>query len=208
MTTRIAPRTNSRIRGAFALAAAITAFATSTAFGAIDGSGKYAIDGSGKNAIDGSGKNAIDGSGKELWSANDVDSDFETLVRGPIESIDSQSGIAIVLGQKVAITSATMVESAHSNMFEVGQFVEVAGMAFDGGVIASTIRISDGIYVPGASTIQVSGVVSSVDGDTGMLRIGNLEIDANSAKHRDLTPGEFATITGKQPARKMRVLAD
>ena len=175
---------------------------------AIDGSGKNAIDGSGKLAIDGSGKNAIDGSGKHLWSAKDVDSDFATLVRGPIESIDRQSGSAIVLGQEVAITSATLIENSQGEVFQVGQFIEVAGMAYDGGVVASTIRISNGIYVPGASTVQVTGIVSSVDSSSGMLRIGNLEVDTNAAKHLDLSPGEYATITGTQPARKMRVLAD
>jgi hypothetical protein len=172
---------------------------------AIDGSGKNAIDGSGKNAIDGSGKNAIDGSGK-----NALDPVFQTVLQGPIEHVDAVRSAIRVLGQDVLVLANTEIIGAATARLNVGDYVSVTGLAYELGVLGSTIQVSRETYTPGATAVRVSGIISDVDYATGKVTVGGLEIDVNStdAGVSPLAVGDYVVFDGTRPTNTGRLLAD
>jgi len=85
----------------------------------------------------------------------------------------------------------------------VGNIVSVYGDLFGPGQItASDIRVSDELYVPGATEVMVTGIPSSVDLLLGTARIGDLTIDYTPALGGSNFEGIGAamTVIGIQPA--------
>ena len=86
--------------------------------------------------------------------------------------------------------------------------VHVSGMAYDGGVIASTIRSVKRTYNPGQTRVHISGIVSKVDYLTGTVYIGQLSIDATKLKGVLPEKGRYVTFRGTQPQVGEKMLAE
>jgi hypothetical protein len=71
------------------------------------------------------------------------------------------------------------------------------------------LRFAPVEYVPGATKVVVSGRVSGVDSGVGVMRIGNVSVDINSATY-DKAPslGSVVLVVGTQPVRHGAVLAE
>src|SRR5437868_3966593 len=90
------------------------------------------------------------------------------LVVGPVEAIDVAHGTATILGQKVTLREAERLS--------VGYTAAVVGMAqADGSLIATSVQLR-GLYVPGASSVFLSGQVQKVDTAIGKATVGGLSV--------------------------------
>ena len=92
----------------------------------------------------------------------EVRSNSELMVIGPVESVDAANGSVTVLGQRV-------LGIGNPHALTVGNTVAVFGSARgDGSIEASEIR-EQGMYVPGASAVFLSGIVQRSDTAVGRL---------------------------------------
>ena len=91
---------------------------------------------------------------------------------GPLDSIDADNGSFRSLGQTVMVGNS-MLES-----LSVGDLVSVEGsIAGPGYLYADRVTISSEQYVPGATEVFVTGIPSAVDGASGRMSMGGLDID-------------------------------
>ena len=132
----------------------------------IDGSSVLGIDGSSVAGIDGSSVLGIDGS-----SVAGIDGS-STLLAGPVDSIDRVNGVFGSMGQTV------MASQAMLSSIRVGDFVAVQGSVISSGwYYADNVSVSNQRYVPGATEVFITGMLSSVDRVNGTAQMGNLTID-------------------------------
>ena len=119
------------------------------------------------------------------------------FVFGPIEQVNSRT--ITVLGQTYSLSRA-LVESK----LEIGTLVLVEGAADRrGATVARSIKVGKAPYVPGASEVAVSGIVSRYDRSTGVLTIGNLSVylvDATVENTLELWAGSEVEVIGRQAA--------
>src|SRR2546421_3629223 len=130
-------------------------------------------------------------SGGGLQSAQDT---AQLLLIGPVEAINANARMAIVLGQKVLIEARDRIA--------VGDTVAVFGKTrTDGTLVASKVQMM-GLYVPGATPIFIAGTVQKVDASIGRVVINGLTVDLTGAMSNGiLSPavGSRVQITGTQP---------
>ena len=119
----------------------------------------------------------------------------ELLVVGPVESIDLANGTAIILGQRV--------HTATLDQLAVGNAVAVFGTErVDGSIVASAIQ-PKGLYVPGATSIFLSGRVEGAESALGRVTVNGVAIDLTSVMSSGmLSPalGSRLAVSGTQPA--------
>ncbi|HNP62994.1 MAG TPA: hypothetical protein PKH39_03610, partial [Woeseiaceae bacterium] len=132
----------------------------------IDGTGVAGIDGTGTLGIDGTGVLGIDGTGVAGIDGAVI------ILAGPVDSIDRDTGVFRSLGQ------AVMASQNMLSRMQVGDFVAVHGTVIsDGWYYADNVNVTGQQYVPGATAVFVSGLISSVDRMQGTARMGGLTID-------------------------------
>ena len=155
----------------------------------IDGMGVNGIEGMGVNGIDGMGVNGIDGMGVAVSADNSV-------LAGPVDSIDRINGVFESMGQ-VVMASQNMLSS-----MRVGDFVTVGGTAISSGwYYADTVSVSDRSYVPGATEVFISGLMSSVDFINGTAQMGELTIDYTASLGSSVAPsGDMWSFHGTRPS--------
>src|SRR3984893_6648507 len=166
--------------GPMILVALLAATVTAASYGGISGGG------SGLNGISGGGSpaqvNGISGGGAQLF------------VIGPVEAINASNRTAIVLGQTV--------HAASLERLAVSNTVAVYGTTrADGSIVASAIQ-SRGIYVPGATSIFISGTVQKAESSVGRVVVSGVAVDLTSVmSHGMLSPtvGSKLQVTGIQP---------
>ncbi len=120
-----------------------------------------------------------------------TDDDFEAEVSGSIEEIDGNA--IVVAGVDVTVTAATSIkdedgsDAAFADL-EVGQTVEVEGTAAAGGILATKIKIEDGVVVSGAvsdateNTIQLADITFAIDGETFIVGRANAPLTIDDLK--------------------------
>ena len=136
-------------------------------------------------------------------------SEPDLLVKGAVEKVDLSLGFAVVAGQRVDISTDTVLlenEGAISSgldalrLLQEGDFVSVNGLL--GRPAASVMRMSES-YVPGATSIFVRGRVSKLDETIGVATIGGLKIDVTpamgSTAYVGVRVGELIEAIGIQP---------
>jgi hypothetical protein len=107
---------------------------------------------------------------------------------GPIENVGRAAPAITVLGQRFAISPATKIavngrSVPRGRAFELltfGQRVLVQGKDSPNGTVATSIDVAREAYVPGATPVYVYGVISSAYPVSGLISIGNLQIDTTA----------------------------
>jgi hypothetical protein len=106
---------------------------------------------------------------------------FRTNVRGPITAIDAVASELTVLGQKVVVGPATVLDLRASpaafSSLQVGDIVEVSGFVSAHGTIEAT-RIE---IAAAADGLLVFGVVSGLDSAALHFNLGPLVVDYSQA---------------------------
>ena len=125
----------------------------------------------------------------------------ELLVIGPVESVNAAARTATILGQRV--------HTAMVDALAVGNTAAVFGTArADGTIDASAIQLR-GVYVPGATSIFVSGTVQRAEPTLGRVVVNGVTVDLTSAmSYGMLSPavGSRLAISGTQPVSRGLVL--
>src|SRR5947207_2451644 len=128
-------------------------------------------------------------------------SDGELLVIGPVESVNAADSTATILGQRVHMPAIDAIA--------VGNTVAVFGTACADGTIEASAIQSRGIYVPGATSIFVSGTVQRAEPAVGRVVVSGVTVDLTSAmSHGMFSPavGSKLAISGTQPVSRGLVL--
>lgn len=153
-------------------------------------------------------RSLADGSRLALRVQVSTDATIDAEVRGAIESIDGDA--IVVAGVDVTTTAATSITDEEGDAatfadLEVGQTVEVEGLASGDGILATKIKIEDEIVVAGAirdqteNTLQLAGVTFTIEGHTLIIGRSNALLTLD-----DLETGAYVEIiaTGGAAAGK------
>ena len=127
----------------------------------------------------------------------------ELLLIGPVEAVNSIQTRAVVLGQKISI--------APSEGVAVGNAVAVYGTESADGTITATKVVSEGLYVPGATSVFLVGVVQKVQAAVGHVVVNGLTVDLTSVMANgtvSVALGSTVTISGTQPVSNGLVVPD
>jgi hypothetical protein len=92
----------------------------------------------------------------------------------------------------------------------VNDYVSVQGSVAGPGLLyADSITVSAEQYVPGASEVFVTGILSSIDASTGTATLGDLQVDYTSSLSSGRAPGGVLwSFRGTQPANQGVMLSD
>jgi hypothetical protein len=92
----------------------------------------------------------------------------------------------------------------------VGDFVSVQGsVAGPGWLYADSVSVSDSMYVPGATGVFVTGMLSSVDRAAGMAQMGGLTIDYTSSLGSGAAPSNVMwSFSGTRPVSGGVMISD
>jgi hypothetical protein len=127
----------------------------------------------------------------------------EEAVVGSLDAIDSAAGTMKVIGQSIAVTSATVlgddIQPNELSTLSLGDMVAVSGvMRPDGTLEATRIRrwSQGGLFA-------VAGVVTTIDSPQKLLRVGGVTVrytDAQLVNFPDSTihPGDFVRALGQE----------
>ncbi|MCP5091158.1 MAG: hypothetical protein GY949_09570, partial [Gammaproteobacteria bacterium] len=123
---------------------------------------------------------------------------------GPVESIDAVNGVFESMGQ-VVMASHEMLSG-----MSVGDLVSVEGSVVAAGwLYADDVSVSRDLYVPGATEVLVTGILSSVDLATGSAQIGGLTIDYTaSLGSADAPTGAVWSFGGTRPTLRGAMLSE
>ncbi|MDJ0710124.1 MAG: hypothetical protein QNJ14_07030 [Woeseiaceae bacterium] len=137
-------------------------------------------------------------------TANDVLIATDMVVAGPVDRIDRINGVFESMGQ-VVLASQDMLAG-----MSVGDFVSVEGSVVSPGwLYADTLDVSSTPYVPGATQVFVTGMLSSVDKLAGTAEIGGLIIDFTPSLSGGETPsGTMWSFAGIRPTADGAMLSD
>ena len=137
-------------------------------------------------------------------SAKVVEADQPVLtVIGPVEAYNPKNHSARVLGQTVILQ--------HAAEIAVGDTVSVVGTTGVDGVISATVVKDQGVYVPGSTTVFLSGRIQKVNKSVGTATVNGVTVDFTALLMTDsVAPavGSEVQIGGTQPALGGVVLAN
>ncbi len=92
----------------------------------------------------------------------------------------------------------------------VGDLVSVQGSVVGPGwLYADDVSVSDSLYVPGATEVFVTGMLSSVDRVAGTARIGGLTIDYTPSLGNGAAPSALMwSFAGTRPVADGMMISD
>ena len=139
------------------------------------------------------------------------------LAVGAVEQVDLKNSSIVVLGQQFHVGASTLVTSpaAYPHAVSLADVPQNAVVWVNGEEKTSGATSVDALivfpesYVPGASQLLLTGVVSSVSSD-GQIRVGKLKVDITQTLASNSSPvavGDLVQISGTQPAAKGVFLA-
>ena len=129
-----------------------------------------------------------------------TDVTFESDLRGPVEQVDPEGGVVIVVGQVVLTTTSTVYDNTTLATLAPGDFVEVSGFRDgDGNVIATRIERKEG-----GGDIEISGFIQDLDAGVETFMIGAQLVDYTDAviveaPDGGLSDGLFVEVVTTQP---------
>src|ERR1700761_9600943 len=100
------------------------------------------------------------------------------LMRGPVDDVDLKTSQLHILGQWILVRGVSTEQL-------MGHVVSVEGEIGEGGsYVVSAIEDLNAVqYVPGATSVFLSGVVTSLNRDAGILTIGGTTVNFAGALH-------------------------
>ncbi len=123
------------------------------------------------------------------------------LVAGPVEAVDFANRTLTVLGQRV--------QAEAPDQFGIGSTIAIFGtMRIDGSIEVSAIQ-SRGLYVPGASSVFLSGKVQSAEPSLGRVVINGVSVDLTSIMSYGMfspAVGDTLAVSGIQPVIRGRLV--
>ncbi|MCH9004914.1 MAG: hypothetical protein IH838_06430 [Proteobacteria bacterium] len=163
----------------------------------IDSNGILGIDSNGVAGIDSNGILGIDSNGVAGIDSNGLlGVPGQTILAGPVDSIDRINGVFESMGQ-VVMASYSMLSG-----MQVGDFVAVQGTVISSGwYFADNVSVSNQLYVPGSTEVFISGMLSSINRMDGTAQMGRLTIDfTSSLGSSDAPSGDMWTFRGTRPS--------
>jgi hypothetical protein len=127
----------------------------------------------------------------------------ELLLIGPVEAVNTTQTRAVVLGQKISISPSEGVA--------VGDTVAVYGTESADGTISATRVQAQGLYVAGATTVFLAGVVQKVQPAVGHVVVNGLTVDLTPAMAQGAvlpTIGSEFSLLGTQPVGRGSVVVN
>ena len=113
---------------------------------------------------------------------------FESNIRGPIASIDTDDNSLVVLGQLVLVDDATQFGETPLNALVVGNVVEVSGFPDAERVVQATrVDKTQDVFVPGIE-IEVEGPIMDLNRANQTFTLNMLQVDFSMAELLNL-PG-------------------
>jgi hypothetical protein len=108
------------------------------------------------------------------------------------------------MGQTVLASQAMLSEMA------VGDLVTVDGSVMGAGwIYADAVEVSRETYVPGATPVYVTGLMSDIDQSIGRARVGALEVDYTATLSAGAVPAAtFYRFYGIQPEGEGVLISD
>jgi hypothetical protein len=125
------------------------------------------------------------------------------LVIGPVESVNAESRSAIVLGQQVRTDAAAELA--------VGDSVAIYGLANRNGSIEASAIQSLGLYVPGATSIFITGKVERAEPSVGRIVVNGITVDLTPAMSHGTVSADVGSqfaVSGTQPVSHGVVLME
>jgi hypothetical protein len=129
---------------------------------------------------------------------------FENYLKGPVESItelDSLSREIVILGQRVLLDDRTIVRGVTASAVSIGMMLEVSGYVDESGLIATSYveKIADSL--PADRTVQLKGLVQSLNATARAFAIDSLAVDyaladLSALPGSSLKEGDFIRVTG------------
>ncbi len=171
----------------------------------IDSNGSLGIDSNGSLGIDSMGSLGIDSNGSLGIDANDtLGIDAGDVLAGPVDRIDTVNGVFESMGQIVMAS-----HDALSRM-NVGDFVSVQGSVVGPGwLYADVVSVSNTQYVPGATEVFVTGMLSAVDRAAGTAQMGELTIDYTASLGAGGAPADVVwSFAGTRPVSNGVMVSD
>ena len=106
------------------------------------------------------------------------------------------------MGQEVLVFDTTRFGDKKFSELVIGDYVAVAGLTYDAGVIGANVDADKDVYAAGATPVSVSGSVTAVDKNIGLVSIGTLQIDMNASTENlsGIQVGDYLEVSGVQPA--------
>lgn len=125
------------------------------------------------------------------------------LLLGPVETIDQKESVVVVLGQRLPVRAVGQVE--------VGETLAVYGTINPNGTFNFSHLQRQGLYVPGATKIVLTGIVQKIAPLYGRATIAGVNVDLVSLAPLEQAPairvGSFVQLAGIQPVSGGLVLA-
>ena len=145
-----------------------------------------------------------DTSGISVGDAQGISVGDSSVLAGPVERIDIVNGVFHSMGQVVMASKDMLIA------MRVGDFVTVDGSVVSPGwLYADAIAVSDITYVPGATKVFVSGMLSEIDVSTGTARLGDLTIDYTASLAIGRAPsGSMWAFAGTRPQSDGVLMSD
>jgi len=124
------------------------------------------------------------------------------VLAAPVSSVDLDTGTFSALGQTVSASGDVLSELA------AGDYVSVYGSVSGPGYLyADAVMISAERYIPGSSSILVTGFATEIDRALGRARLGGLDVDYTAALSSGMHPETgFVTFQGTQPLQDVASL--
>ena len=111
--------------------------------------------------------------------------EFESLVEGPIESVDATTREAVVLGNPIRAADDTILDGVAFEPSDVGSIVQVSGFVDSAGDVRAT-RIA---RVDPAAPFVLGGIIRALDLTAQTFRIRLITVDISNAVVSGVPPG-------------------
>jgi hypothetical protein len=139
------------------------------------------------------------------------------LAVGAVDRVDLKTSSVVVLGQQFQVGAATLVttEASYPRPVSLADVPQTALVWIEGeektsgAVSVAAVIVLPESYVPGASQLSLTGIVSGISSD-GQIRVGKLKVDITQTLGSNSAPiavGDLVEISGTQPAAQGVLLA-
>jgi hypothetical protein len=110
----------------------------------------------------------------------------------------------------MAVGQTVMASQTMLSGMSVGDFVTVDGSVVSSGwLYADSVSVANGMYVPGATEVYVTGIPSEIDSVLGQAKLGELTIDYTAAMSGGAIPsGLSLSFRGIQPVNRGLLVSD